>query len=276
MRHGRPAGSESMPSAIPLITLLTDFGERDYFVASMKGVILNINPQAHIVDLSHHVTPHDVADAAYLLKSCYRYFPDGTIHVAVVDPGVGSARRPLLVSSSRYFFVGPDNGLFTYVCQEETGVEVRQIENRQYRLDSDGATFDGRDLFAPAAAWLTKGQPLGSYGRLVANYERLSTPEPAWAQHAMSGQIVYIDRFGNLITNLTTYHVKEVSGLTKRSAPYIRLGGITIDGLLRSYAEGSSEPQALINSNGYVEVFVKEGRAADRLNIARGARVDLC
>ena len=110
-----------MPLAIPLITLLTDFGQRDYFVASMKGVILNINPQAHIVDLSHHVTAHDVADAAYLLKSCYRYFPDGTIHVAVVDPGVGSQRRPLLVTSSRYFFIGPDNGLFTHVCQEESG-----------------------------------------------------------------------------------------------------------------------------------------------------------
>ena len=140
-----------MPVTIPLITLLTDFGERDYFVASMKGVILNINPQARIVDLSHQVTPHDVADAAYLLKSCYRYFPDGTIHVAVVDPGVGGTRRPLLVSSSRYVFIGPDNGLFTHIYEEEQAVEVRQIENRQYRLDSDGATFDGRDLFAPAA-----------------------------------------------------------------------------------------------------------------------------
>ena len=275
-RHVRPLCLESMPSAIPLITLLTDFGERDYFVASLKGVILNINPQARIVDLSHQVTPHDVDDAAYLLKSCYRYFPDGTIHVAVVDPGVGSHRRPLLVSSSRYFFIGPDNGLFTHVYQEETGVEVRQIENRQYRLDSEGATFDGRDLFAPAAAWLTKGQPLGSFGRLVPNYERLPIPEPAWDQHAMTGQVVYIDRFGNLISTLTAYHVKEVCGLTKRSTPYIRLGGITIDGLVRSYAEGSNEPYALINSNGYVEVFLKEGRAADRLNIGRGARLDLC
>ena len=116
-----------MPVTIPLITLLTDFGERDYFVASMKGVILNINPQARLVDLSHHVTPHDVADAAYLLKSCYRYFPDGTIHVAVVDPGVGGTRRPLLVSSSRYVFIGPDNGLFTHIYEEEQGVEVRLI-----------------------------------------------------------------------------------------------------------------------------------------------------
>ncbi len=266
-----------MPLATPLITLLTDFGERDYFVASMKGVILNINPQARIVDLSHHVTAHDVTDAAYLLKSCYRYFPDGTIHVAVVDPGVGSQRRPLLVSSSRYFFIGPDNGVFTHVCQEESGVEVRQIENRQYRLDSDGATFDGRDLFAPAAAWLTKGQSIGSFGRLVPNYERLSIPEPAWDKHVMAGQIVYIDRFGNLISNLTAYHLKEVRSLTKRPDPYVRIGGHTIDGVGRSYAEGSpDQPQALMNSNGYVEVFVKEGRAAERLNVSRGARIELC
>ena len=131
------------------------------------------------------------------------------MHVAVVDPGVGSQRRPLLVSSSRYLFIGPDNGLFTHMCQEESGIEVRQIENRQYRLDSDGATFDGRDLFAPAAAWLTKGQPIGSFGRLVPNYERLPIPDPAWDKHVMAGQIVYIDRFGNLISNLTAYHSKK-------------------------------------------------------------------
>ncbi|MEK7268940.1 MAG: SAM-dependent chlorinase/fluorinase, partial [Nitrospirota bacterium] len=153
-----------MPSAISVVTLLTDFGERDYFVASMKGVILNINPQARIVDLSHQVGPQQVDEAAYLLKSSYRYFPDGSVHVAVVDPGVGSARRPLLVTTSRYFFVAPDNGLLSYIYQEEAGVEVRQIENKQYRLDSEGTTFDGRDLFAPAAAWLTRGQPPGSYG----------------------------------------------------------------------------------------------------------------
>lgn len=266
----------AMPVTIPLITLLTDFGDRDYFVASLKGVILNINPQAQIVDLTHHVTPHDVADAAYLLKSCYRYFPEGTIHVAVVDPGVGTTRRPLLVSSSRYHFLGPDNGILTYVCEEEHGVEVRHIENRQYRLDSDGATFDGRDLFAPAAAWLTKGQPLGSFGRLVPNYERLPLADPGWQQHVLTGEITYIDRFGNLISNLTSYHIREVRGVSKRSEPLIRLGGVTIDGLVRSYAEGSTDtPHALINSNGYLEVFLKEGRASDRLHLSRGARIEL-
>src|SRR5918996_3383045 len=132
-----------MPSAISVVTLLTDFGDRDYFVASMKGVILNINPQARLVDLSHRVSPYQIEEAAYLLKSSYRYFPDGTVHVAVVDPGVGSARRPLLVSTSRYFFLAPDNGLLTDILQDELSVEVRQLENRQYQLDSEGSTFDG-------------------------------------------------------------------------------------------------------------------------------------
>jgi len=143
-----------MPTAISLITLLTDFGEQDYFVASMKGVMLNINPQVRIVDLSHRVAPYHIEDAGYLLKSSCHYFPVGTIHVAVVDPGVGSARRPLMVSTSRYFFLAPDNGLLSAVLKGEQSTEIRQIENKQYRLDSEGATFDGRDIFAPAAAWL--------------------------------------------------------------------------------------------------------------------------
>lgn len=265
-----------MPGPRSLITLLTDFGTGDYFVASMKGVILNINPQAHIVDLSHEVAPHDIAGAAYLLKSCYRYFPEGTIHVAVVDPGVGSSRRPLLVSTSRYFFIGPDNGLFTYVCEEETAVEVRQIDNRQYRLDSEGSTFDGRDLFSPAAAWLAKGQAVGSFGPLLKQYERLPVTAPGWEHHMIAGQIVYIDRFGNLISNLTLFQVKEVRAATKRSSASVRLAGQTIDGLVGSYSDGSpGAPQALINSNGQLEIFVREGNAAQLLGVARGARVDL-
>ncbi len=265
-----------MPAALSLITLLTDFGTRDYFVASMKGVILNINPQARIVDLSHEIPAHDIAGAAYLLKSCYRYFPDGTVHVAVVDPGVGSSRRPLLISTSRYFFIGPDNGLFTYICEEETAVEVRQIDNRQYRLDSEGSTFDGRDLFSPAAAWLTKGQATGSFGRLLGNYERLPITTPGWDQHVMTGRIVYIDRFGNLISNLTAFELKEARAVTKRAVPSVRLGGRTIEGLVTSYSDGApGVPYALINSNGQIEVFVREGSAADVLGIVRGARIEI-
>ena len=265
-----------MPSALSIVTLLTDFGSRDYFVASMKGVILNINPQTHVVDLSHDVTPHDIAQAAYLLKSCYRFFPDGTVHVAVVDPGVGSNRRPILVSTSRYFFIGPDNGVFSYIFEEESQVEIRQIENRQYRLDSDGSTFDGRDVFAPAAAWLTKGRPLGSFGRLVSNCERLSVRKPGWDHHLIAGEVVYVDHFGNLISNLTRLQLSELRSHTKRPEPSIRIGGITIDGLSRSYSDGTpGRPHALLNSNGQLEIFVKEGRAADLLGVTRGERIEL-
>ena len=265
-----------MPTAISVITLLTDFGDRDYFVASMKGVILGINPQARIVDLSHAVAPHQIGDAAYLLKASYKYFPDGTVHVAVVDPGVGSLRRPLLVTTSRHFFVAPDNGLLSYIYQEETGIEVRQIENKQYRLDSEGTTFDGRDLFAPAAAWLTKGQQPGSYGKLIQDYVKLPLAEPKWQGSSLAGTIVYIDHFGNLISNLTPFHVKDVQGRTRRSDISIRIGGVTIDGLVRSYSQGKdAAPHALINSNGQIEVFVKEGSAAETLNVSLGDTITM-
>ena len=265
-----------MPAAISVITLLTDFGNRDYFVASMKGVILGINPQARIVDLSHNVSPHQVEDAAYLLKASYKYFPDGTVHVAVVDPGVGSLRRPLLVTTSRHFFLAPDNGLLSHIYQDEAGIEVRQIENRHYRLDSEGTTFDGRDLFAPAAAWLTKGQQPGSYGKLIQDYVKLPLAEPEWQGNSLSGTIAYIDHFGNLISNLTPFHIKEVQGRTRRSEVSIRIGGITINGLVRNYSQGDPvAPHALINSNGQVEVFVKEGSAAETLNASRGETITL-
>lgn len=265
-----------MPATISLITLLTDFGDRDYFVASMKGVILNINPQARIVDLSHRVAPHQIEDAAYVLKSSYRYFPDGTVHVAVVDPGVGSARRPLLVSTSRYFFLAPDNGLLTDVLQEELSVEVRQIENKQYRLDAEGATFDGRDLFAPAAAWLTRGQAAGTFGPLIRDFTRLPVHEPAWEGPTFVGHIVYVDHFGNLISNITSSHLAEIRRYTKRTSVRIRIAGVTIDDLTTCYADGSVDaPHALINSNGQVEVFIKEGSASNMLKVGRGERLEI-
>lgn len=267
-----------MPTAISVVTLLTDFGERDYFVASMKGVILTINPQARIVDLSHQVAPQQVDEAAYLLGGCYRYFPEGTVHVAVVDPGVGTSRRPLLATSSRYFFVAPDNGLLSYVYQDETSVEVRQIENTRYRLEAEGATFDGRDLFAPAAAWLTRGEAPGSFGRLVCDYVRLPIPEPAWDGKALVGRMVSVDHFGNLISNVTTLHLKEVQGVTRKSTSEvtIRLGGTVIQGLTASYSAGSRDAAgALINSNGQLEIFLKDGSAAEWLKIGRGERIEV-
>jgi S-adenosylmethionine hydrolase len=265
-----------MPAARALITLLTDFGTRDYFVASMKGVILSIHPEAGIIDLSHEISPQDIAGAAYLLKSCYRYFPEGTIHVAVVDPGVGTHRRPLLISTSRYFFIGPDNGLFTHVCAEDSPVEIRQIENRQYRLDAAGTTFDGRDLFAPAAAWLAQGLTPASFGRVLPTCEQLPRHKPMWKQGTLMGEVVHIDRFGNVISNVTGSELAEVRTLTKRQAPRIRIAGCSIDGLVSSYSEGAPDrPCALINSNGQLEIFVRDGDAAKLLETERGAPVEL-
>ena len=265
-----------MPHPASIITLLTDFGDRDWFVASMKGVILSINPQAMIVDLTHHITSHDVQDGAYAWKSCYRYFPDGTIHVAVVDPGVGSDRRPLIAKSSRYFFCAPDNGLLTHVFEQEDGLEVREIENKQYRLEAEGPTFDGRDVFAPAAAWLTKQQPFASYGRVVSDAHRFTVMQPHWEQSALVGEVVYVDVFGNLITNVSLRHVKEVREVTKRPNPLIRLAGHSIDGLVRCYAEGDQgSPRALMNSDGQLEIFCKERSASLLLKAGRHEPIKL-
>jgi len=265
-----------VPHPLGLITLLTDFGDRDSFVASMKGVILTINPHATLIDLSHHVPPHSVEDAAYLLKSCYRYFPKGTVHVAVVDPGVGSARRPLIAKSEHYFFLAPDNGLLTPILAEDGELEVREIENADYRLTSLGHTFDGRDLFAPAAAWLTKGEPLASFGRLIDDCNTFTISKPKWEAMALVGEIVYVDRFGNLISNLTSDHVKEFREVTKRPNPLIRIAGHTIDGLVGSYHEGAARaPRALINSDGRLEVFLKEGSAASVLQLGTKEAVRL-
>lgn len=267
----------TLPPALPLITLLTDFGDRDHFVASMKGVILTINPHATIVDLSHHVAPHAVDEAAYLLKSCYRRFPEGTVHVSVVDPGVGTARHPLIVGSSRYYFLAPDNGLLAYVFAEEGDVAVRVIENRQYRLESPGHTFDGRDLFAPAAAWLTKQEPFASFGKTLEEYQTISITTPTWKDQALVGEIVHVDRFGNLISNLTKDHLREVREVTKRPNPFIRVASHAIDGLVNSYSEGEGHtPHALINSNGQLEIFLREADAAALLAIEKKEPVRVC
>ena len=265
-----------MPHPPGLITLLTDFGDRDYFVASMKAVILTINPHVTIVDLSHHVPPHSVEDAAYLLNSCYRYFPEGTVHVAVVDPGVGNTRRPLIVKSERYFFLAPDNGLLTPILAENREIEVREIENADYRLASSGHTFDGRDLFAPAAAWLARQQPFASFGRLIDDCKTFTISKPQWESKALVGEVVYVDRFGNLISNLTLLHLKEIRGVTKRPNPLIRIAGHTIDGLVGSYQEGDAQvPRALINSNGQLEIFLKEASASAVLQLGKKELVKL-
>jgi S-adenosyl-L-methionine hydrolase (adenosine-forming) len=265
-----------MPSAISLVTLLTDFGDTDYFVPSVKGVMLGINPQLRIVDLTHHIPAYGIEQAAFFLKSCYQYFPDGTVHVVVVDPGVGSARRAILASTARHFFLAPDNGVLSHVLQEERSVEVRAIENKQYRLESAGATFDGRDLFAPSAAWLTKGQVPGSYGRLIRDYVTLPQDPPRMQQQALLGRIVYVDHFGNAMTNITLADIETFRSVTKKSFSGVKIGEVFIKGIQTHYGEGATGlPEALINSMGLLEIFVKQGRAVDRCGLHLGQTVQL-
>ncbi len=271
------AKKSTVPAAGPLITLLTDFGDHDYFVASMKGVILSINPEARIVDLSHQITPHQIEEAGYVLNSCYRYFPEGTVHVAVVDPGVGSGRRALLASTAQAYFLAPDNGLLSRVLGEGTQVEIRQIDNCDYRLAAEGATFDGRDLFAPAAVWLTKGRPVSSFGPVIHDPILLPIREPHRQGDTLVGRIEYVDRFGNLISNFTPRHVQEFRSWTGKQDVTLRVGGRILEGLVASYSEGLSDaPAALMNSSGRVEVFVNGKSAAQHLHLGVGAEIVLC
>lgn len=265
-----------MPPAGPLITLLTDFGDHDYFVAGMKGVILSIHPEARIVDLTHHIAPHQIEEAGYVLHSCYRYFPEGTVHVAVVDPGVGSGRRALLVSTAKCYFLAPDNGLLSRVLEQSADVEVRRIDHHAYRLSAEGATFDGRDLFAPAAAWLAKGAPVSGFGPILTDPIRLPIIEPSRQGDALVGRIEYVDRFGNLISNLTPKHIQAWRSWTGRPDLTLRIGGRTLTGLVESYSEGLSDtPAALINSGGRLEIFVNGQNAARHLRLGVGAEIVL-
>lgn len=265
-----------MPPVPSLITLLTDFGTKDYFVASMKGVILTIHPDVRIEDVSHHITPHRIDEAAYCLQACYRTFPEGTVHVVVVDPGVGSRRRPILVKTGRYYFVAPDNGVLTPVLNMEEDVEVREIENQQYRLPSPGATFHGRDVFAPAAAWLARQRPFDSFGQLIQDPVRLPLDTPFWQGSILKGKIVSIDRFGNLISNVTVHMFEEACVRRGQQIPSIHLGDVRIEGLVQSYSDGSMDkPSALINSDGQIEVFLKEKSAAAVLGVMVGEIIGL-
>ena len=261
---------------IPLITLLTDFGTADVFVGSMKGVILGINPQARIVDLTHEVPAHNVRAGAYLLNAAARYFPEGAIHVAVVDPGVGSERRPLLVSTSTHHFLAPDNGLLSYVLADEPEVEIRELNAQKYFLASIGPTFHGRDLFAPAAAWLSRGEPLEAFGPRLEEIVRFEVRRPVLKDKRLVGEVQHIDRFGNLITNIGYSELSELADLDNWLDLTARIRDTEVKGLQRCYGEAPPGTlAALVNSDGWLELFCNKARAADVVKVQIGERVEV-
>ncbi len=260
----------------PLITLMTDFGYKEPFVGVMKGVILKINPRVEIVDLTHGITPQNIREAAFAIGTSYKFFPDDTIHVVVVDPGVGSGRRPIIVSTNHHFFIGPDNGAFSYIYRvSQEKPEVIHIKAEHYFLSSKSPTFQGRDVFCPVAAWFSKGVAISKFGDPVTDYQQIELPFPSLSTTgALKGEVIHIDRFGNAITNITKSDIESLCGsgptpcrtmLKGREIPF-----------KRHYAEGEEGKLcSLVNSSEFLEFFIYARNAAAEYNITVGDAVEI-
>jgi S-adenosylmethionine hydrolase len=254
------------------ITLLTDFGSRDAFVGIMKGVMLSINPSVTLVDLAHEVPPQDILAGALILRSAVAFFPPGTIHVAVIDPGVGSNRRALLVETPRAFFIGPDNGLLSLAVPADAVTRLIHLTNDEYFLALRSQTFHGRDVFAPVAAHLSCNVPPERFGNAISNMERLTLPSVEYRASGLIGGVLYIDHFGNAITNITEADVR----LFPTDTLLVSIGGMQIRGIQSSYAAvEAGAPVAIINSWGLMEIAVRNGSATQQLAIHLGHPVHL-
>lgn len=249
------------------VTLTTDFGSRDTYVAAMKGVVLGICPEAQIVDLSHDIPPQSIREGALFVAGAMPYFPAGTIHVVVVDPGVGSQRRAVGVRAGDQYFVCPDNGLLTLFQRQFPVQAAHAIVEPRFRLPRLSSTFHGRDLFAPAAAHLARGVALEEFGPPVDDLVRLELPEPVRQGNAVEGEVIHVDRFGNLISNIPRAMIGDPEGRTIR----VKVEGKELSGLSRTYSDvAAGQPLILFGSSDLLEVAVNGGSAAAVLGIAVG------
>ena len=258
--------------ARPIVTLTTDFGLSDHFTGTMKGVILRICPAAEIVDITHQVSAFEITEAAFVISEAYRYFPKKTVHLVVIDPGVGTARRPIVAEAAGQFFVAPDNGVLSMIYAREKH-KVRAVTSDKHFLKPVSRTFHGRDIFAPTAAHLAKGARPASFGRLIQDYCRLRFAEPLRiGKRVWQGTVLKTDHFGNLITNL---HIAEFPALADR--PFqLHCGTATIDHLNATFAEGApGEPLLIVGSSGFLEVVANQDSAAKILGCTTGSPVDL-
>ncbi len=256
----------------PVITLTTDFGLSDHFVGTMKGVILGICPQAQIVDISHDVGAFGIHEGAYLVAQAYPYFPRGTVHVVVVDPGVGTSRRPILAEAAGQRFVAPDNGVLSFIYAREKH-KVRWIKAERFFLKNVSRTFHGRDVFSPAGAHLARGVAPAKLGKPITDYMRLHVEKPVrTARRGWTGAILRIDHFGNLITNFPADGFPDLD-----TRPFeLSVGLQTVERLARNYAEcGPSELFVIAGSSGYLEISASQASAAKILGCGVGAPVEL-
>lgn len=257
-----------------IITLTTDFGYRDPLSGIMKGVILGINPDVRIVDLTHGIERYNIREAAFIIGMSYRHFPPRTIHVVVTDPGVGSSRRPILVVTEDYYFIGPDNGVFSIIYNENERAEVIHLTAEHYFLRERSRTFHGRDIFAPVAAWLSKGIAITNLGEPVSDFTRLHIPEPSMpVKNAIEGEIIFIDHFGNAISNIRYSEISSLIGGNDKGKLRIIMKGKEIE--MKDYYSQAEDKDlyAIINSMGHLELFVYRGEASKEYNIKIGDRI---
>ncbi len=260
----------------PIITLTTDFGTNDHFVGAMKGVILDIVPEAQIVDISHAVQAFDVLDGALTISQAYSYFPNRTVHVVVVDPGVGTARRPIVASSDKYHFVAPDNGVLSLVYAREERMHVRHITSEHYFLQPVSNTFHARDIFSPVAAYLAKEVDSLKFGDEVEDYVKFSAPKPkAVDENRLRGVVLKVDRFGNLITNFTPQDAPALFGAEAKAFKIV-VGSREITDIRNAYAEGvPGEVIGVLGSMGFLEIASNRGAAAQLTGAGKGSDVTI-
>ena len=268
-----PAARKRVDVARPVIALLTDFGLRDHYAGAMKGVALGICPEATLVDISHEIPAHDVLAGALELSAAYRYFPAGTVFLVVIDPGVGSARRGIAAEVGGYRFVAPDNGVLSVVLDAvppENQTVVVALTEARYQRPSASRTFEGRDRFAPAAAWLASGVDLAALGPPV-EAERLQLPRPTLSDCAIDGEVLRVDRFGNLITNIDRTIVENLADGGRLT---IRIGGCELPGVVSTYAEAApGRLCALFSSSDHLEIAANGASAAAEVHATRGTKV---
>jgi S-adenosylmethionine hydrolase len=251
-----------------IITLTTDFGDKDGYVGAVKGVLLKINPQIKIVDITHDISPFNILEGTLILNSFYQFFPRGTIHLVVVDPGVGGKRKGILIQTDNYFFVGPDNGIFSLILENEKIREIIGITNSEYFLQKPSSTFHARDIFAPVSAYLSLGVKPQEFGSLSRECYKLKLPQPKFRENRLKGEIIYVDRFGNLISNIRSELLPDEKRIQ------VKIGQRRIKGLSRFYAERKEgELIALIGSSNFLEIAVNQGNAQRLLKAKTGDKI---
>jgi hypothetical protein len=282
-RFGIGASVSDDDRFLRMITLTTDFGTQDAYVAAMKGVMLDVHPAATFVDITHEIHPQDVMEAAFVLRTAVPFMPDGTVHLVVVDPGVGTERRAVAVRRDDQWFVGPDNGVFPLVLDDESPEAMVELDTPDvWRAPTPSTTFHGRDIFAPVAAHLAAGRSLAEVGSPIDTLQPLRWALPIADEHAVEGQIIHVDRFGNCITNIRrdtladTPAADALEGVPDGPAVKCYAGSTILEGLHATYgAVAEEEPLLLFGSTGFLEVAVNAGNAAERLDIRKGDSVKL-